>query len=264
LRKEFGDQMSEKRERGKASQLLTSPIRQPTGPAGTPPRAERVTHVGRRTVLGLAGLGAVGIAFGSELQSAAGGALTHVSNALGGLGALVPGADEFRIYTVTGSIPTISPARYRLHVSGLVDRAVTLSLEDLRGMPRTRLVHYFQCVTGWRVPDVHWEGVRLSVVLDHAGVRIGAAALRMFSGDGVYTESLTLDQAHLSDVIVADRMIGSDVTPDHGGPVRLYVPPMYGYKSIKWLDRIEVVDRVVPGYWENYGYPVNGWIGGAA
>lgn len=232
--------------------------------AAAEPPVERVTHVGRRTVLGIAGLGAVGIAFGSELQSAAGGALTHVSNALGGLGALVPGADEFRIYTVTGSIPTISPERYRLQVSGLVDRDLTLSLADLRSMPRTRLVHTFQCVTGWRVPQVHWEGVRLSVVLDRAGVRSGATALRMFSGDGVYTESLTLAQARLSNVIVADKMIGNDVTAEHGGPVRLYVPPMYGYKSIKWLDRIQLLDRVIPGYWENYGYAVNGWIGGSA
>ena len=47
----------------------------------------------------------------------------------------------------------------------------------------------------------------------------------------------------------------------HGGPVRLYVAPMYGYKSIKWLSHIEVVDRVDPGYWENQGYDVEGWVG---
>ncbi len=237
---------------------------EPLAPSGrVSSRAGDVTHVGRRTLLGLGALGVGGIAFGAKFESVAGGALTHVSNAFGGLGALVPGADEFRIYTVTGSIPMISPDAYRLQVGGLVERPVTFSLEDLRAMPRTRLVHYFQCVTGWRVPNVHWEGVRLSVVLDRAGVRGGATALRMFSGDGVYTESLTLPQARLSDVIVADRMIGNDVTPEHGGPVRLYVPPMYGYKSIKWLDRIELLDHVVPGYWENYGYAVNGWIGGS-
>jgi DMSO/TMAO reductase YedYZ molybdopterin-dependent catalytic subunit len=94
-------------------------------------------------------------------------------------------------------------------------------------------------------------------------VKAGGTALRFFSGDGVYTESLTIGQARLPDVLVADRMIGDDVTPDHGGPVRLYVAPMYGYKSIKWLDRIEVVNEVIPGYWENYGYAVNGWIGGS-
>ena len=57
-----------------------------------------------------------------------------------------------------------------------------------------------------------------------------------------YTDSLTLDQARLPDVIVALQMLGADVTHDHGGPVRLYVAPMYGYKSVKWLNRITVAD----------------------
>jgi DMSO/TMAO reductase YedYZ molybdopterin-dependent catalytic subunit len=224
---------------------------------------EKVTHVGRRTVLGLVGLGVAGIAVGAKVDDAVGGALTKVSSSLGGLGALVPGADNFRIYTVTGTIPTIHPAAYRLRVDGMVDHSLSFSLDDLRTrLPRTKLVHDFQCVTGWRVPNVHWEGVRLSAVLEAAGVRKGATALRLFSGDGEYTESLTLAQARLPEVLVADRMIGDDVSPEHGGPVRLYVAPMYGYKSIKWLDRIEVTDRVVPGYWEDGGYPVDAWIGG--
>ena len=56
-------------------------------------------------------------------------------------------------------------------------------------------------------------------------------------------------------------MLGAPVTKSHGGPVRLYVAQMYGYKSIKWLGTIELADRVVPGYWENYGYDVDAWIG---
>jgi DMSO/TMAO reductase YedYZ molybdopterin-dependent catalytic subunit len=219
------------------------------------------THVGRRAILGLTAAGAAGIAFGTKVDSAFGGLLTTVSNALGGLP--IPGADEFRIYTVTGSIPIISPSTYRLTVNGMVDHPLVLSLDDLRAMKRTKFVHFFQCVTGWRVPNVHWEGVLLSDVLERAGVQSGGTALRFFSGDGVYTESLTLSQAHLPDVLVADRMIGDDVTPEHGGPVRMYIPQMYGYKSTKWLDRIEVVNEVVPGYWEGYGYAVNGWIGGS-
>ena len=220
------------------------------------------SHVGRRTVLGLVGLGTVGVVVGARVQSAVGGALTKASSALGGLGALIPGADEFRIYTVTNTIPVIKPAEYRLTVTGMVDKELTLSLADLRSMKRTKFVHYFQCVTGWRVPDVHWEGVRLGDVLDAAGVKHGATALRMFSGDGVYTESLTLEQAHLPDVLVADRMIGNDVTAEHGGPVRLYVAPMFGYKSLKWLSGIRVVDAIEPGFWEQNGYPVNGWLDG--
>src|ERR1700677_1958273 len=90
--------------------------------------------VGRRVVLGLAAASAVGIAFGAKIDDAVGGFLTSASNDLGGLGALVPGADNFRIYTVTGTIPTIPTATYRLHVNGMVDHPLVLSVDDLRTM----------------------------------------------------------------------------------------------------------------------------------
>jgi DMSO/TMAO reductase YedYZ molybdopterin-dependent catalytic subunit len=137
-----------------------------------------------------------------------------------------------------------------------------LTLADLEAMPRTALVRDFQCVTGWRVPDVHWEGVRLSEILDRVGVRSGAVALSFESYDGLDTESLTLDQARRPDVLVAHKMLGAPVTTEHGGPVRLYVAPMFGYKSLKWLSAIRVVDQVEPGYWEQNGYPVDAWSDG--
>lgn len=233
-------------------------------PATRADQRDRQVHVGRRTVLGVLGLTGIGIALGARIDDTLGGTLTKVGNSLGGLGALIPGANEFRFYTITGGFPVINRHKYRLSVTGMVDHPLTLGLADLRAMPRTSLVHTFQCVTGWTVPDVHWEGVRLSAVLERAGVQPGATALRLFSGDGAYTESLTLPQARLDDVLVADKMLGGNVTAQHGGPVRLYVAPMYGYKSIKWLERIEVTDKVVPGYWEDNGYPVDAWIGGTA
>jgi DMSO/TMAO reductase YedYZ molybdopterin-dependent catalytic subunit len=147
-------------------------------------------------------------------------------------------------------------------VTGLVDRPLNLTLDDIESMSRTRLVKNFQCVTGWRVPKVHWEGVKLSDLLDAAGVQAGAGGVEFDSYDGADTESLTLYQARLPDVIVAYRMLGAPVTTEHGGPVRLYVAPMYGYKSLKWLRSIRVVEQPEPGYWEQNGYPVDGWIGG--
>jgi DMSO/TMAO reductase YedYZ molybdopterin-dependent catalytic subunit len=138
---------------------------------------------------------------------------------------------------------------------------MTLTLAQLTAMPQTRLVLDFQCVTGWRVRNVPWSGVRLGDLLDAAGVRPDARAITFRSFDGAYTESLTLAQAKRPDVIVALRMLDGPVTHDHGGPVRLYVAPMYGYKSIKWLSEIEVVDKVSPGYWERRGYDVDAWIG---
>jgi DMSO/TMAO reductase YedYZ molybdopterin-dependent catalytic subunit len=212
--------------------------------------------VGRRVFVGLVALGAAGIVFGAKAQD-------FIGNTIGsGLGGLFPGGNRFRIYSVSDSFPKISRSKYRLKISGLVDHPQTLTLADLEAMPKTTLVREFQCVTGWTVPNVHWEGVRLADILERVGVSEGAAALRFESYDGVDSESLTLHQARLPDVIVAYRMLGSPVTTEHGGPVRLYVAPMFGYKSLKWLSAIRVMDEVIPGYWEENGYPVNGWVDG--
>jgi DMSO/TMAO reductase YedYZ molybdopterin-dependent catalytic subunit len=218
--------------------------------------------VGRRVVLGLFGMGALGIAFGSRLQSG----LERVLGPLEtrdptGLLSLLPLGDTFRFYSVTSGVPERTAADYRLAVSGLVARPRTYRLADLQRMPQTDLVRDFQCVTGWRVPQVPWRGVALSHLLDLAGPLPTATALRLTSFDGTYTESLTLDQARLPDVLVALDMLGGPVSHDHGGPVRLYVAPMYGYKSIKWLSGIELTAEVVPGYWEHRGYAINGWSG---
>ncbi len=216
---------------------------------------ERV-HVGRRLFLGLVGLGAAGIAFGGEAQRFLGSKLGS------GLGSLLPGGDHFRIYSITGNYPYISRSRYRLKVSGLVDHPATFTLSDLQAMPAYEMTKAFQCVTGWRVPDVHWKGVQLSHLISRAGVQTGAVALSFDSYDEADSESLTLDQAQLEDVIVAYQMYDGPVSREHGGPVRLVVPQMYGYKSLKWLSGIRVVNQVEPGFWEVNGYPVNGWLDG--
>ena len=221
-----------------------------------PYEPQKRVNVGRRMFLGVAALGALGVAFGNSVQNV-------LSNAFGsGLGGILPIGDHWRIYSITGNYPVVTKEKYRLNVSGLVDHPTTLTLADLQAMPKTSFTKNFQCVTGWRVPNVHWEGVRLSDILDSVGVQSSAVAVSFDSYDHADSESLTIDQAHLPDVIVAYSMLGAPVTTEHGGPVRLYVAPMFGYKSLKWLSGIRVVDRVEPGFWENNGYPVNGWLDG--
>lgn len=230
----------------------------------TAPTAGRsdTVPVGRRVFLGMVGLGGLGVVVGSYVQRGVGAAVRSISPVAGtGIAGLIPGADRFRIYSVTPGLPTIPAGSYRLKITGLVDRPLDLTLADLEAMPRTTLVKDFQCVTGWRVPGVRWEGVQLSHVLDAAGVRPGAAALAFDSYDGTYTESLTMAQARRPDVMVAYRFENGPISRDHGGPARLYVAPMYGYKSAKWLSGIRVVNQVQPGYWEQEGYDVDGWVG---
>jgi DMSO/TMAO reductase YedYZ molybdopterin-dependent catalytic subunit len=218
--------------------------------------------IGRRIVLGLAALGAGGIVAGRSIQDHLARWIAPVQNAdPTGLTGLLPLGATFRYYSVTGSVPSKDSTNYRLDVGGLVDTPMSYTLADLEDMPQTTLVRDFQCVTGWRVPQVEWTGVRLGHLIDAAQPQPGARALRFGSFDGTYTESLTLDQARRSDVLVALRMLGRPVTHDHGGPVRMYVAPMYGYKSTKWLSGIELTHGEVPGYWETRGYPLDGNIG---
>jgi len=218
--------------------------------------------VGRRVVLGMLGLGVAGVLGGARAQGGVERLLSGVENKDRlGLTSLLPAAGGFRYYSVTGGSPRRSAATYRLVLGGLVERPRTLSLADLQAMPSTSLTRDFQCVTGWRVADVPWQGVLLRDLLDAVRVRPEARALRLRSFDGAYTESLTIEQARRDDVLVALRMQGRAVTRAHGGPVRLYAAPMYGYKSIKWLSSIEATRSVVPGFWERRGYDVDAWIG---
>jgi DMSO/TMAO reductase YedYZ molybdopterin-dependent catalytic subunit len=208
------------------------------------------------------GLGAAGLVTAPYLQS---GLESFLGSAADkdptGLTGLLPNGGGFRYYSVVSSVPRKGPENYRLKVDGLVDRPATYTLDALRKLPQTRIVRDVQCVTGWRVPHTPFEGVQLSRLLDAAGVRPEGRAIRFTCFDGTYSESLTLQQARRADVMVALKMQDKPLGHAHGGPVRLYVAPMYFYKSAKWLSGITVTSDVQPGYWEELGYDVDAWVG---
>ncbi|GGT70578.1 hypothetical protein GCM10010207_81140 [Streptomyces atratus] len=216
--------------------------------AGKPKRRADGAPVGRRAILGMLGAGAAGLAAAPCLQHGWEdflGAASQVDAT--GLTGLLPNPGGFRYYSVVGSVPRKDETNYELRVSGLVDRPRIYTLADLRAMPQTRVVHDVLCTDGWRVEKTPFDGVKLADLLDAAGVRSKGAAVRFTCFDGAYSESLTLEQARRSDVLVALNMQDKPVTHEHGGPVRLYVAPMYFYKSAKWLSGISVTDKVVPG-----------------
>lgn len=164
-------------------------------------------------------------------------------------------------YSYTGSFPAIKPVDYRLSIMGLVSRPVELTLEDIHHLPGRRIPETFHCVTGWSVPDVPWDGVTPEVLLAHSRLLQEANYLVFYSADGVYVDCLSLEQIKAHGAFLAYGIAGEPLTPEGGFPVRLIVPGMYGYKSVKWVNRIVATAEPVAGTWERQGYPANAYLG---
>lgn len=168
---------------------------------------------------------------------------------------------RFEVYTVT-RLPVFTSDTWTFTLDGLVDRPAVWIWEQFLKLPRTVQVSDFHCVTGWSVYGNTWEGIPLSALLELAGVKPEAAWVKFYSGDGVYTDALTLEQARMRDVMVAVLHDGKPIHRDYGGPARLIVPRMYAYKSVKWLNRIELIAEEHVGFWEKRGYSNHAWIPG--
>jgi len=190
--------------------------------------------LGRAAFLGLVGAGVAGLFVGRD--------------ALGLLGRIVPDGVEsivptsgWRIYTIGSSVPNLDPHAYRLTVGGAVERPLTYTLADLRKLPRAEQVSDFHCVTGWRVENVHWAGVRLRDVLAEAGLRPTAKALRFVSAEVPYDDTLTLPQAFGADVMLALEMDGEPLSHGHGFPARivaLQVDERHSAHGVDWVPHI--------------------------
>ena len=209
---------------------------------------------GRAAFLGALGAGIAGLFFARDAFRLVGKVIPDTVESL------VP-TSGWRIYTIGTSMPSIASADYRLRIAGHVERPTTLTLADLRSLPRAEQVSDFHCVTGWSVSDVRWAGVRLDDVIATARPKQGWRSLRFVSDEAPYDDSLTSEQALLPDVMLALEMDGGPLSRPHGAPARVVMPQMYGYKSVKWVTGIEVRTDVKPGYWEQHGYDADAWIG---
>jgi len=217
-----------------------------------------VRPYGRRTFLTLVAGGETSLFWGPAVWSVARDVLLPLAGVLPPpLAGLV--RSGWRIYTVT-SIPHVARSTWRLKIDGLVEQPVELTYADLRALPRAEQVTDFHCVTGWSVSNVHWAGVRFRDLLAVARPLPAAQAVGFFSGDGAYSDSLTMDQTYLGDAMLAYEMDGTPLTRPHGAPARVVIPEMYGYKGVKWVNQITLLDQPFDGYWENRGYDRNAWI----
>jgi DMSO/TMAO reductase YedYZ molybdopterin-dependent catalytic subunit len=213
--------------------------------------APRKYKVGRAAFLGLVGASGAALLLGSKSG------LTKLTSLI----PAVASVNGFTIYTVTDGYPAFHASTYRLRIDGMVQHPITLTIDDILRQPAVTEKRFYQCVTGWTVPDATWTGIPLSTLLDKVRPQAGAHAVKFYSFDGVYTESLTMDQARHPDVLIAYKLQGKPLSQEQGAPVRLVVPGMYGYKFIKWVNRIELIPKPIDGYWEQNGYDRDAYIG---
>ena len=175
-------------------------------------------------------------------------------------------------------VPVVDPDGWRLTVGGRVANELSLSLDELRARPATTLAVTLECAGNGRarldprpvsqpwlleaVGTAEWTGVPLGDLLGEAGVEDDAVEVHFRGLDrGVeggerqqYERSLTLAEAGREEVLLAYAMNGDPLPPQHGFPLRLVVPGWYGMTSVKWLDRITLLDTPFDGYQQAHGY----------
>jgi len=216
-------------------------------------------RLGRAGFIGVVGAGVATLFYGKAISRATSRVTNPLSDATG-LTRLIP-SSGWRIYTVADSMPSFDRAGWRLRIDGLVRRPLELSYDELLALPKAEQVSTFHCVTGWVVNKVHWGGVRFHDLLAQARPLPRAGALRFIAAEKPYDDYLDLRQVGLRDVMLAYELDGKPLPREHGAPVRVVIPEMYGYKNVKWVERIQLVARPGSGYWEQRGYDANAWVG---
>ena len=175
-------------------------------------------------------------------------------------------------------IPVVDGAGWRLHIAGLVDRPIQLSLDDIRALPSLTLPVTLECAGNGRarlnprplsqpwlleaVSTAEWTGTSLSNVLATAGVSDRAVEIVFTGADrgiqgGIeqdYQRSLTVAEAMRPEVMLVYEMNGRSLEPQHGFPLRLVVPGWYGMTSVKWLTSIEATAAPFTGYQQTPAY----------
>jgi len=156
-----------------------------------------------------------------------------------------------------GSVPRFDPARWDFRITGLVEQPVRLTWEDFNRLPKSTVTSDFHCVTRWSRFDNHWQGVLFRDVLQLVKLKPGAAFVLVHAEQG-YTANVPLADLDRDNVLFATHHDGQPLTPDHGYPLRLIVPHLYAWKSVKWVRGLEFLDHDAPGFWEQNGYHMYG------
>ena len=152
-----------------------------------------------------------------------------------------------------GEVPGVGVATWTLSVTGEVEEPVTLSYEELRALPATDVKTDIHCVTRWSRFDAEFKGVHWRDLAALCRPKATARFVIAHAEHG-FTSNVPLAALEDDNALIVYEADGEPLTPDHGYPVRLFIPTKYFWKSAKWLTGIELSSIDKPGFWERYGY----------
>jgi DMSO/TMAO reductase YedYZ molybdopterin-dependent catalytic subunit len=156
-----------------------------------------------------------------------------------------------------GSVPRFDPERWDLRVYGLVETPMKWTWKEFNALPRAQRTSDFHCVTRWSRFDNKWDGVSFQEILRRVHPLSNATHV-LAHGEQGYTANIPLADLDRETVLLATHHDGEPLSADHGYPLRLIVPHLYAWKSVKWLRALEFLDHNAPGFWEQNGYHMYG------
>lgn len=168
---------------------------------------------------------------------------------------------NFYVVSKNFADPTVDGQAWRLNVGGMVDKPLTLTLDELRALPRAEEYVTLECISnnvgGDLMSTGQFRGVPLRDLVAMASPQARATWVGFKARDG-YSESLALSQIQSSpEILVAYQVNGAALPMAHGYPARILIPGHYGMKGPKWLDGIELGNQETRGYWEQQGWDHN-------
>ena len=156
-----------------------------------------------------------------------------------------------------GSVPRFDPERWDFRVYGAIDAPVRWTWSEFNALPKVKRHSDFHCVTRWSRFDNDWEGVAFREVLERVKLKAGARYVLVHAEQG-FTANVPLADLDREEVLLATHHDGQPLSPEHGYPLRLIVPHLYAWKSVKWVRGIEFLVQDAPGFWEQNGYHMYG------
>jgi len=165
-------------------------------------------------------------------------------------------ATKVRVNSLIGlKDPNFKPEDWKLNIQKAPSDILTITLDDLKKLPKTELVFDFKCVEGWDQIQ-YWGGVRFMDFVAHYGLQqqVEMGYVGMTTPDGKYYVGLDMESAMHPQTILAYEMNNLPLELQHGAPLRLIIPVKYGIKNLKRIGTITFSNQRPRDYWAEYGY----------